>query len=423
MIYDLKLTLPIGSFVTYDTEKRKAVKNNLESITSFEKRLSYYNDEVRSLATYEKQGAQIYYEWGNPDQNLKVFCNCNNCRSEPDYDIKQEKVYQKVRAKEIARLKAGIEQAETYKDKLSFLFNTKGFIPDHTPAVWDDHNQQQVISLHPESKEERAVYNQFVIEDFEREYKSGKGFSKSYNGFDFEKEKERLNKRLSNIDKADKIILLQYIRATIESEFGYPESLHTDSRNKHINSHVLQQIDRQLQQMGHIHNLFARLCLDEEIDLLTITGLDSYLLLKFTHTSEVHKYYQYVKRLIEQPDKLRDFAENQPNTDISAPPPVDPMTFIDPLIRNQFLEAEKKALMAANTFSSAIRCAAWCELLYSKKYIKNTNTRQRTMNDFSKTKYGIDIMRALAATREKKAARENHKNNKVNDQIPLKNCF
>ncbi len=97
MIYELPLTLPIGSFREID-ESRKLVKEKLESIISFEKRLLYYNNEVRSLATYDKQGGQLYYEWGLPDQKIKVFCNCNNCRSKADFDKKQETIYQTVRS-------------------------------------------------------------------------------------------------------------------------------------------------------------------------------------------------------------------------------------------------------------------------------------------------------------------------------------
>src|SRR4051794_23531256 len=115
MIYPLQLHPPIGSFTQPD-DIRKQVKERLESIKGFEKRLSWYNDHVRSLATYESEGAEVYYEWGNPDQKLKVFCNCNSCRSEADFDTNQEVIYRKVRAKEIERLKKGINNAASYKD-------------------------------------------------------------------------------------------------------------------------------------------------------------------------------------------------------------------------------------------------------------------------------------------------------------------
>lgn len=315
MIYELPLTLPIGSFRQND-ESRKLVKEKLESIISFEKRLLYYNNEIRSLATYEKQGAQIYYEWGLPDQQIKVFCNCNNCRKKPDFDDRQETIYQKVRTKEIERLIKGICSKETYKDKLTFLFSTKGFYTHRTPAIWDNHREEPLIDLRPGTKEETTVLNQFVIADFEKEYKDGKGFSKAYNGFDFEKERQRLNERLNNT-ATDKTQLLQYIKTTIEKHFGYPETLHTNSREMQINRHILQQIDRQLEQLGYIDNLFAKLCFGETIDLLNITGLDSSSLLNYTHVSEIFKYYQYVKQMIEQPDTLRHIADLRTNTDIS----------------------------------------------------------------------------------------------------------
>jgi hypothetical protein len=99
---------------------------------------------------------------------------------------------------------------------------------------------------------------------------------------------------------------------------------------------------------------------------------------------------------------------------------IDPLTFINPEIHSFFINAEKKALGEIGKFNSVVRCAAFCELLYEKKYITNTKTRRVTMNAFSNSRYGINILNALAAT--KKAARDKHKTKKVKGLIPLKNC-
>lgn len=302
MIYPLKLTLPFGNFTQPD-ESRKQVKEKLESIHDFEKRLLWYNANVRSLATHASEKAQVFYEWGNPDQRLFIFCNCNDCRRKPDFNKKKEAIYKKLRTKEIERLKAVINNANSYKDKLHFLFDTKGFIPEQTPAIWDGKTDEPIIDLRPETAEERRVYNQFIIADFEREYKEGNRFTPLYNGFDFEKERQRLNERLQQ-PGTDKPVLLQYVKTQIEKHFDYPESLHTDKREKNISSHVLKQIDQNLEQNGHIHNLFARLCFGETIDLLSVTGLNNYSLLNYTHVSEIFSYYQYVKQLIEKPENL-----------------------------------------------------------------------------------------------------------------------
>ncbi len=100
---------------------------------------------------------------------------------------------------------------------------------------------------------------------------------------------------------------------------------------------------------------------------------------------------------------------------------IDPLTFIEPDILDFFIKAEKKALGEAGKFETDIRCAAFCELLYFRTYIMHTKTRQATMNEFSKGRYGINIKKALATT--KKQDREKHKNYSVGGRIPLKNCF
>ncbi|HTB99319.1 MAG TPA: hypothetical protein VK705_01415 [Ferruginibacter sp.] len=100
---------------------------------------------------------------------------------------------------------------------------------------------------------------------------------------------------------------------------------------------------------------------------------------------------------------------------------VDPMCFVDPFILQSFLDAEKKALKSSDKFSNAIRCAAFCEILYEKKYIINTKTRRKTMNNFAKSKYGIDITIALST--KNSVPRERHKNKTVNNMPPLNRCF
>lgn len=100
---------------------------------------------------------------------------------------------------------------------------------------------------------------------------------------------------------------------------------------------------------------------------------------------------------------------------------IGPLSFIDPYVLEFFIKVEKKALGVSGKFTSDIRCAAFCEMLYEKKYIIQTKTRRITMNDFAKSRYGIDIGQAL--TTGKKIERKKHKNRKVDMQEPLKNCF
>jgi len=125
MIYDLNLNL-IEDF--RGDENRKQVKERLQNITSFGKRILYYNKEVRSLAAYEKQDIRIYYEWGLPDQTIELFCNCKNSLLPSKFDMKQEAIFQKLRAKEIERLIKGINSQSDYRNKLVFYLIQKVFI-------------------------------------------------------------------------------------------------------------------------------------------------------------------------------------------------------------------------------------------------------------------------------------------------------
>ena len=56
---------------------------------------------------------------------------------------------------------------------------------------------------------------------------------------------------------------------------------------------------------------------------------------------------------------------------------------------------------------SLIECAAFCQLLFDKKYFNAGSTRVKTVNSFSVNKYGVSIEIQLQTA--KKAAREKHK--------------
>lgn len=90
---------------------------------------------------------------------------------------------------------------------------------------------------------------------------------------------------------------------------------------------------------------------------------------------------------------------------------------IEPLMLPLIENAEKKA----NHKSSAIRCAAFCELLFEKKYIKPTNTRVKTLTTFAASRYGLNISNALKKSKEDD--RNEHKNFSKSGFEPLKKCF
>lgn len=97
-IYDLQLTVHGWIYPETNFAQNKIHKQKLESLTSLEKKLNYYNLNICSLSVYSMQ-EQIYFEWGNPDQVIKNFCNCSNCRKLPDFNWNDEKIYFRLRDK------------------------------------------------------------------------------------------------------------------------------------------------------------------------------------------------------------------------------------------------------------------------------------------------------------------------------------
>jgi hypothetical protein len=96
---------------------------------------------------------------------------------------------------------------------------------------------------------------------------------------------------------------------------------------------------------------------------------------------------------------------------------VNPLDFIEPVYQDWFLKIENKAFTEIK--ESKIRCAAFCEMLYNKNIITNTKKWQKTLNDFSKSRYSIDIEVSLKT--KNNATREKHVNHTVNGKPPLKN--
>jgi hypothetical protein len=125
---------------------------------------------------------------------------------------------------------------------------------------------------------------------------------------------------------------------------------------------------------------------------------------------------KYLDKLIHE---LEDF-----NSEILPQKPIDPLEMIEPALLKRFLEIEKDIDNKEGKFNTKIRTAAFCELLYDKKYIMNTNTRIKTIADFAKARYerdGMDITNSLKTA--KNAQRENNVENSVNGKPPLKRYF
>jgi hypothetical protein len=138
-------------------------------------------------------------------------------------------------------------------------------------------------------------------------------------------------------------------------------------------------------------------------------------------SKKIKVYERYVDWLgqLKDDSSLMDLETN--NKKLVIIDKVKALEFIDEFIMDTFLEAEKKALAPNEKFSSDVRCAAFCELLYERKHIKQTKTNQITMNEFAKLRYGLDIKLALATS--KSEDRKSHQKRKVMNMTPLNKCF
>lgn len=302
-IYDL---FPITDF-----RDNKSVKNELEKITDFEHRLIYYNKNVKSLSIYFHE-VQIDYEWHYDKPKIKIYCNSKNFEAEKDFP-EQEKIFLRLRAKEVKRIIKELEKAPTYKDKLQFIFSVKGYYPDRVPEIYPNMAKTEplylakaIIDLHPTNEAERTIYNEFVIAEFNKIAKDENGFTKHYFGFDFEKEKKRLDTTLKK--SFDRERLLNLIKNKIEKRFNYPECLDIEEKEK--NKHIIKDINKNIDSRTICRNIFTKLVLGIPIDINRIV-LDTQEFKDYTHYTEIFKFYRYVNDLIDKPETFqKDIKEN-----------------------------------------------------------------------------------------------------------------
>lgn len=86
----------------------------------------------------------------------------------------------------------------------------------------------------------------------------------------------------------------------------------------------------------------------------------------------------------------------------------DPLEMIEISLRARFSKMEERALSKSGKWESKIRCAAFLELLFDKKYFTTHTERIRTCNAFAMSRYGKDVKNQLAGTAKKD--RDTHKN-------------
>ena len=301
-MYELPLTPSGDPFPAIDFAGNERIKDELERIPDFEKRLIYYNENVESLSIYFHK-VQIYFEWHYDKPAIKIFCNCNNCEAEKEF-TGQEKIFLKHRDKEVKRITGALEKALTYEDKLKFIFSVKGYRPDRVPAIYPNmaktkpvYLAKATIDLSPKNEAERTIYNEFVKAEFDKIVYDENGFTKEYKDFDFKRERQRLDNSL-RISPVPKDVLNHY-KGQIEDYFNFAEV----DKNENVS---LNEINSRIDGLSISRELFQQKMFGEEIDLNRIV-LNTDELLYYTHVSQIFNFYCYVKNLIESPQLIQDF--------------------------------------------------------------------------------------------------------------------
>ena len=194
------------------------------------------------------------------------------------------------------------------------------------------------------------------------------------------------------------------ILATISNEYDF---LFTGEMEKKLNLYG------SFQKYYDAFRIDLNLINKEDSNIDDEKSLGSYEILK--HSKEVQKYDAGVSL---NKDLMKTKPEIQESENLKK---VDALTFINPSIISLFYIAEEKALGIGGKFPNKIRCAAFCEILYERKYITQSKQNQKQMRDFALARYQLNISNALLSVKQE--ARNKHKNFTVDGMPPLKNFF
>lgn len=99
---------------------------------------------------------------------------------------------------------------------------------------------------------------------------------------------------------------------------------------------------------------------------------------------------------------------------------IDAMTLIKASKQQAFIAIHEK-LIKELPFKSAIRCAAFCTLLFGKDFFINQKNRKVMMNNFAVNKYGVDIYTSLASSKKEHWGK--YQTQTIRNLPPLKNYF
>ncbi len=303
MIYELPLEQCFLHPADDSLQKAKRNQDFLKNHGGLAERLTFYNENVCSLAKLSVEN-RIRMRVGTPRDEVEIYSGRKNCQKSAKDLLQNTRIFLTVRQNEVQRIISGVNRARDYREKLRFLFKTKGFVPDQTPRIYPNYDLEKnsvkdlddledmkpLIDLVPTSDEERAIYNDFVREEFDRNYRTERGFSEKYKNFDFENERKRLDMALRNA--IDPQRLIEYLIKRIEKRFNYPEEIHAEG----MKNHIQKKVEARLQEDGVIISGFTKMVLGVPIDLDKHL-LNSFSYAQFIHVSEIVKFYRYLKEL------------------------------------------------------------------------------------------------------------------------------
>jgi hypothetical protein len=211
----------------------------------------------------------------------------------------------------------------------------------------------------------------------------------------------------------------------IDSVYSWLDSLFIEDKNKYERACLVlhKSINESIEYLGY-HKDWQPVTLDDEKltedDPFWFPILSEKIINRLNTKKSPLKIKECVKFFIFKLFSIKEYIEESNNSKNIATPAIKPISYLREEIVSLFYSKEKKALGNKDNFS-AIRCAAFCELLYEKKYFNPTKQKIKTLTAFAMSKYGLDIKNSLSSS--KKTDRKNHQEKIVGNDTPLRNCF
>ena len=301
MAYQLKLHYDYAEYITPDPINI-VHKSKLENAKSLKARLEYYNTNIRSLTMYNMDG-QISFEWRMPNEEIKVYCGCDRCKKAGLYSRENEVIYLKLRDKEVKRIVKAVEEKESYKEKLQFLLDVKGYSFEHLIvfAVNEEavangacYIDDTLVNLEPKTNEEIIAFNELVHQAFDKVFKNENGFTEKYLGFRYDVERKRLDTILQKA--LDPHLVVADLQKQIEARFDYPEKLIEMPlpNQPHINRLNEQILIHQRMLGFNTTNFFVQMANGLDVDLNTMK-LSFHTLKRYYHEIEIFNFYKYLR--------------------------------------------------------------------------------------------------------------------------------